>query len=58
MPEGEFKKLLDGISIGNTGEYQVNISDEDRIVQKSHLERFMRIQSLIEVQWCKLISVK
>lgn len=51
IPEKEFQKLLEAVEIGNPGEYRVTLSEEEQKVRQSHFLRFLRLQSLIEVQW-------
>ena len=58
MPDKEFKKLLDDVEIGQRGEYQITISDEEQNIQQSHFDRFQRILSSIEVQWYTTIEAK
>lgn len=58
MPDDEFKKLSEDVEIGQRGEYQITISDEEQNIQQSHFDRFQRILSSIEVKWYTTIETK
>lgn len=58
LSDGDFQRLMESIEIGDVGEYHIRVSDEEQIVKQSHFLRFMRLQSMIEVQWFRKLDVK
>lgn len=58
MTDEEFKKLSEDIITVDSGDYQITVSEEEQTVRQSHFLRFMRLQSLIEVQWYTTMTVK
>ena len=57
MSDDDFQSLMEGIEVGKAGDYQITISEEEQQVRQSHFLRFLRIQSLIEVQWYTTMTV-
>ena len=57
LSDDEFQKLMDGIEVGDSGEYQLSLTKEEQIIRETHFLRFQRLQSLIEVQWFTTVTL-